>query len=430
MDLRSDARAIIDAGIDAVRPDNLMTAVFKREDSLLSIQSETYNLASYANIQLFGCGKASLQMAGCVEKILGPWLSEGLMVALTDEADSLRSKILESSHPVPTQKSLDAAKTIKDAMERMGSEDFFIFLLSGGTSAMLELPVEGLSLEDLAQTGEVLLASGMAIAQINTVRKHLSQIKGGRLGEKVKANGVVLVISDVIGDRLDTIGSAPLYCDTTTFAEAQEALTRSGALEKLPESVRSVLLRGAQGAIAETPKQPNPKIRHCLIGSNRVALEAAREKAEVLGYRAEVVSALQQGEAKDVAQTRVREIVDDTTAELPLCRLYGGETTVTMQQGGRGGRNQEFVLAALQALGDHPGICIASAGTDGIDGNTPAAGAIADAATFHLAKEKGISIEHYLKHHDSYNFFKITDDLIVTGPTGTNVMDLALLLKG
>ncbi len=430
MSLKTDARNILLAGIEAVRPQNLLPRMVRRVGDTLQVAEHTVDLSRYRGVHLFGAGKAAEAMAACLEPLLGEYLRDGLIAALPGEHCPLRSRIVEASHPVPTAHSLAAARQIRQAMAALGEDELFIFLLSGGASAMLELPQPPITLEELQQTGELLLASGLDIRRINAVRKHLSQIKGGRLAEVVQAPGLVLVISDVIGDRLDTIGSAPLYADDTTYQEAIDGLRQVGVYERLPASVKAVLEQGARGEIPETPKQPKANIRHLIIGSNGVALAAARAQAESLGYHTEIRDAALTGEAAETARRQAQTFLQDAAGAHRLCHLFGGETTVTFERSGQGGRNQEFVLAAHAVLGDTPAVCVAAAGTDGIDGNSPAAGAVADAETLRTAQAKGLDPRDYLARHDSYNYFRATNDLIITGPTGTNVMDISLFLKG
>lgn len=430
MSLKTDARAILLAGIDAVRPRNLLPQAVSLSDGQLRVADYAVDLTRHRKVHLFGCGKAAEAMAECIEALLGEHLAEGLIVGLPGEHRPLKSRVVEASHPVPSQRSIDAALRIKQAMSALTEDDFFIFLLSGGASAMLEIPLPPITLDELTQTGKLLLASGLDITRINAVRKHLSQIKGGRLAEALRAPGLILVISDVIGDRLDTIGSGPLYCDDTSYREAIDWLREARVFDRLPASVRDVLEQGARGEIAETPKTLNPGITHVIIGTNRIALDAARQRAEDLGYRTEIRDTAQTGEASEVARRRARDFLQATAAQHRVCQLFGGETTVTFDRSGQGGRNQEFVLAALAELHGEDNVCVAAAGSDGIDGNSPAAGAVADAATFAMAQAQGLALDDHLARHDSYNYFKATDDLIISGPTGTNVMDISLFLKG
>jgi hydroxypyruvate reductase/glycerate 2-kinase len=325
-----------------------------------------------------------------------------------------------------------AADTLLREMARLNRDDFFVYLLSGGSSALVEKPAPPVTLTEMQTTTRLLLAQNVTINEVNTVRKHLSAVKGGGLGAAVAAGGAVLVVSDVVNDDLETIGSAPFYFDSTTFEAARAILMRADLWDRIPSTVRHRIEQGAAGKIAETPKKENPRIRHFLVGSNRRALDAVRQEATDLGYTARIMTAGLEGEAREVAKVLIamaREVADHHTPfHPPACLLFGGETTVQVRGNGRGGRNQELALAALKALGNHDNIVLLAAGTDGIDGNSAAAGAVADAAGYQAARQQGLAIDTYLDRNDANGFFQATDGLVITGPTGTNVMDIVIIL--
>jgi len=430
---RQTASEIFSEALRAVLPESLIRENLAILGDELIVANRRYPLAGMRNLFVFGSGKASVGSAKAAVEVLGARIAGGLVVSNV-EGQLDRIRVVVGSHPVPDSRSAAAAEMIIKDLAGLSEDDFFIYLLSGGTSALIEKPLPPLSLVDLQETSKLLLRAGVPIDGMNAVRKHLSLIKGGRLGRMTKARGVVLVISDVIGDDLETIGSAPLYKDRSTGRDVCEILSRYGLWEKLPSAVRILMERTRAGEQEETPKEENPRIDHFVIGSNRKALRKTKMKAESLGMKTWIMTSRLQGEARDVAKALIalgREIRQTSeSSNLPVCLLFGGETTVTVRGTGKGGRNQELCLAALKEIGNIPGLLLLSAGTDGIDGNTEAAGALADAEISKRAGELGLSIDDFLERNDSFQFFKQTGGLIVTGPTGTNVMDIAILLIG
>jgi hydroxypyruvate reductase/glycerate 2-kinase len=428
MDFKKIAVNIFKSSIESVLPENLIKTSLKIENSTLSIENDKYKISK---IHVFGSGKASVRMAKAVEDILFDKIEEGIVVCnYTEKLKKI--KVIEGSHPIPTEKSIKAGEILLNEISKLSENDFFIYLLSGGSSALIEKPVPPITLKDLEKTTELLLKHSVPIDEINVIRKHLSQIKGGRLGSSTKAKGIVLVISDVVGDDLETIGSAPLYFDRSTYKDAFEILNKHNIWEKLPDAVKKVIEKGLKGEIPDTPKKPNPNIKHYIIGNNFKALTSARKKAEEYGLKAKILTSQIQGEAKEVAKVIIsigKEIEKTGNPfEPPACLLFGGETTVNVKGNGKGGRNQEMTLSALKEIKEDKNLIFLSGGTDGIDGNSDAAGAVADYRTYIKAKEKNINIDEYLKNNDSYHFFKETGDLIITGKTGTNVMDITILI--
>ena len=302
---------------------------------------------------------------------------------------------------------------------------------------MLVAPHKDISLAEKQEITQLLLKAGANIQELNTVRKHLSRIKGGRLAEIASPAGVLsLILSDVIGDPLDVIASGPTSPDQTTFEDALKVIKRYDLEDKIPEKARLILLRGAAGEIAETPKEGNPvfaRVQNVIVGSNKKAIETAKSEAEGRGYRTVVVSADLQGEARDAAAWLAGKAIEARRrlaggSQGKICLIAGGETTVTVRGNGLGGRNTELALAFAEKIKGMQGITLLSAGTDGTDGPTDAAGAIVDGGTIERAEAAGINPGDYLKNNDSYNFFKAAGGLFITGPTGTNVMDLQIIL--
>jgi len=434
MNSRQALIEIFNESLKAVLPGQLILDSLHLAEDHLQVAGRRYELGKDRNIHVFGSGKASLPAARTMEELLGDRIAGGLIVTNHDEGSLTRMEVSVGAHPVPDQRSLDAAKMLASRLGSLGEHDFFIYLLSGGSSSLLEWPIPPVTLPELQATARLLLAGGVPIVEMNAVRKHLSLVKGGRLGRLTRARGVVLVISDVIGDDLQTIGSAPLYFDRSDYREVFSVLSRYNLWERLPASVTTLLAEGLAGSREDTPKEPNPRIDHFLIGSNALALRRAREKAVELGIPAQIMSTRLRGEAREVA-TALVAIGEEILAAgqpfaSPVCLLFGGETTVTVQGSGRGGRNQEMCAAALREIGERKGLLFFSAGTDGIDGNSDAAGALVDHASFARAREQGLRIDDFLRQSDTNQLLAQTGDLVVTGPTGTNVMDITMLLIG
>ena len=420
------ARAIYDAAVTSVMPETLIPSTCRLDNDILSIQNRTYNLRDYNDLYLFGSGKAAVTMAKAMERLLGTRITGGLVVAPHCTSGLRHVRCIEGTHPLPSQKSIDAAKALKAAMRQCREGDLFIYLLSGGTSALIEEPMEPVTLEAFQACTALMLKHDLSIHEINAVRKHISAIKGGRLAQSTTAQGIVLVISDVIGDDLHSIGSAPLYCDRSSYRDALNILKRHALYEKMPLPVQQVIQGGMEGTTPETPKSPPKNIEHLIIGSNQIALMNAAYRAKALGLCTRVVSEPMQGSADEVG----KHILSETRDAKESCLLYGGETTVLVKGSGTGGRNQQLCLSALTALKTDERITLLCAGSDGIDGNSEAAGAVMGADTAKRAVELGLKPQSYLDNNDATAFFKQTGDLVVTGPTGTNVMDIAIIIKG
>ena len=437
--LRKDAEAIFQAGLDAVNPVQAIKRHVTLQDDKLIIGKQTYDLADYEGVYVIGTGKASAAMAQAIEALLGERLKEGVLnVKYGHSFPVSRIKVNEAGHPVPDEAGFRGTQEIIQLLEKTGKDDLVLFLISGGGSALLPYPAEGLTLEDKQKVTKCLLEVGARIHEINALRKHISRVKGGRLAKLAFPSTLIsLILSDVIGDDLDTIASGPTVPDESTFTDCMKIIEKYDMRGKIPNSVFEFLEKGSKGEIGETPKPGDPvfqKTQNLIISSNIHALKAAKRKADELGYNSLILSALVEGETKEVARVHAavaKEILKSgNPVPRPACIISGGETTVTIRGKGLGGRNQEFALAAAIDIDGLENVIILSVGTDGTDGPTDAAGAIADGKTVDRARKLEMDAEQYLRENDSYNFFKPLEDLIITGPTHTNVMDLRLVMVG
>lgn len=438
-DLRQDALSIFEAGLKAADPGHAVRRHLRFQDSALEIQGRVYELSAFDGIYVVGAGKAAGKMAEAIEKLLGDRLRAGIVNVKHGHTVPLEIvRINEAGHPLPDEAGIRGTKEIMELLRRTGERDLVFCLISGGGSALLPCPAEGLTLEDEQASTKVLLECGAAIREINAVRKHISQVKGGRLARLAYPSAVLsLVLSDVVGDDLESVASGPTVADGSTFGDCLAILQRYGVEDKIPPTVRAFLAQGARGEVEETPKAWDTvfqRVQNVIVGSNIEAVQAAKMKAEELGYHSLILSSSIEGETKEVAKVHAaiaREILSTGhPLERPACVVSGGETTVTVRGRGLGGRNQEFTLAAALAIDGLERVVALSGGTDGTDGPTDAAGAIADGATVGRAKEMGLDAERTLRENDSYRFFEPLGDLLVTGPTLTNVMDLRLVLVG
>jgi glycerate 2-kinase len=434
---RQDARTIFEAGLEAADPMVSIPRHLRMDGQILHAGRGVYDLANYKNLYVIGAGKATAKMALAVEELLGERISGGIVIVKRGHTVPLRQlEIVEAGHPIPDQAGVNATETIVGLLRRTLETDLILCLISGGASALLACPSAGLTLQDKQQTTQTLLNCGARINEVNALRKHISKVKGGRLAELAyPATVVSLMLSDVIGDSIDIIGSGPTAPDSSTFADCLSIIERYGVGEMIPGAVRRFLQKGAAGDAAETPKSGDPifdKVQNLIVGNNHSALWAAKERAGALGYHALVLSSSVEGEAKKVAIDHAA-IAEDILAgrgpvHRPACIISGGETTVTIEGDGLGGRNQEFALAVAVEIDGMEGVVALSGGTDGTDGLTDAAGAIVDGTTLQRAREKGLDARDYLRRNDSYSLLTTVGDLLVTGPTLTNVMDLQLVL--
>jgi glycerate 2-kinase len=420
--LRRDAKAILMAALAAADPTAAVDRVLRGRD----------DLDGYDRIFVVGAGKASGTMARAVEQFAGNRISAGCVNV--KDGDTAKTRLIElrhCGHPMPDERGLAGAKRIAQLCSDAGEKDLVICLLSGGASALMPYPAVPITLAEKRETTRLLLASGASIHEINTVRKHLSMIKGGQLARLAEpAHVISLILSDVVGDDLDVIGSGPTAPDPSTFENAFAVLDKYELRDRVPARVRERLRNGA----TETPKPSDPlfeNVENIIVGSNQKSLESAARAAKDLGYHTLILSSTIEGETQDVGRMHAaiaRQIrLHGQPVKAPACVISGGETTVTLPEGGegKGGRNQEFALAAAIDIAGLEDVLILSAGTDGTDGPTDAAGAMADGTTVARAR---LSAAEALMNHDAYSFFEETGDLMITGSTGTNVMDLHLIL--
>lgn len=440
----SELLDIFDAAITAVDPCQAVLNAARLERNYLYIGGAIYDLEKYKRIIVVGAGKATARMAMAIEKLLGARISAGLII-VKDGHSAVLNNIpqREAAHPVPSQAGVDATQKILEMAKLADEHTLFICLISGGASALLVAPADEVTLADKQGVTSLLLKAGANIEELNAVRKHLSAVKGGRLAQAAfPAQVVTLILSDVIGDRFDVIASGPTAADVSTFSDAWAVLEKYGLQQKIPSRAARHLQQGMAGELGETVKQGDAcllKVHNVIVGGLALALEAARQKAQQLGIHAEIISAEIKGEARAAAHTlaqAARATLDTMQTPERRCLLSGGETTVTVTGSGLGGRNQELALAyAIESEG-LPGVCLLSAGTDGSDGPNDAAGALVDGNTAALARQLGIVPEQYLADNDSYHFFQKFDagsgehTHLITGPTGTNVMDIQIMLLG
>ena len=426
--LRRDALAILDAGVNAVEPHRLVRDALGGEPAL----------GSAGGVHLVAVGKAAAAMAAGATEVLGDRIRAGVVLAPRGAISGAPSglRLFEGGHPIPSAEGARGAEAIRELARDLEEGDQLLCLVSGGGSALMTLPAEGVSLADVQVVTDLLLRAGATIEELNCVRKHIERLKGGRLADLASpAEIAALVLSDVVGDPLDVIASGPVTPDPTTFGEAVAVLDRYGVDDRLPAAIRERLEAGVSGRVRETPKADEvcfERVRATVIGNNRIAATAALEAAQGLGYATRLLTTQCVGEAREVGRelallARALECAVDGLTP-PACLIAAGETTVTVVGEGRGGRNQEVVLGAALELAGSDRVLIASMGTDGIDGPTDAAGAMADGRSMGRAQERGVDARARLADNDAYGFFEALDDLILTGPTGTNVMDLMLVL--
>jgi hydroxypyruvate reductase len=433
MTLRKDSLSIFKAALLAADPVQAVLRHVRLKDTTLIAGRRRYDLRRFDRIYVIGAGKASAMMALALERLLGKRITGGLInVKYGHTARLRRVEINECGHPIPDEQGVYGARRIMAIAASAGPNDVLLCVMSGGGSALLPFPVRPITLAEKQDATRLLLECGANIHEMNTIRKHLSAIKGGLLARAAEPAPVLsLLLSDVVGDDIGVIGSGPTAPDPSTFADALGIIDHYGLRGRLPRTVRERLERGCGGELEDTPKRIE-NAQNLVIGSNRLAIEAAAAKAKQLGYRTLVLSTVIEGETRDVARVHVaiaKEILaSGNPVKRPACILSGGETTVTIHGAGLGGRNQEFALAAALDLDGIRDTGVLSAGTDGTDGPTDAAGAYADGNTVQRAKQTGREAKRYLMKNDSYHFFEALEDLIKTGPTGTNVMDVRIVL--
>jgi glycerate-2-kinase len=434
--IRQLLRKLIVRGLDAVDARMVVDRAISRNGEELIIGRRRYDLRRYERIVVVGAGKATASMARAVEQRLGSRLQSGFVVVKYGHVvPTRRIVVAESGHPVPDRSGQRAAARLCAMATELGRRDLLIVLLSGGASSLLPAPVAGVTLTDKQRTTQELLRCGASIREINTVRKHLSRIKGGRLAELTEATIVTVILSDVLGDDLSAIASGPTVPDPTTYQEAVAILRRYRIWRALPQRVRQHLNRGCQGFASETPKPGSSlfrRVHHHIVGNNAAAVMAVTSAAREAGLRTLVHTLALTGEAREAGQrfgALAKNIVHEgKPLQRPCCVVAGGETTVTVTGKGIGGRAQEFAAAAALEIAGLAKVWVVAIGTDGTDGPTDAAGAVVDGDTVARAKRLLVDLKDALKRHNTYPALKKLHQLIVTGPTGTNVNDLYLLL--
>jgi hydroxypyruvate reductase len=435
--MREQALAIFHSAIEAVDPVAAIHHHVSVEDGSLLVNGERLVLNDYDRIWIVGGGKGAAPMAQAIENLLGDRIFEGTIVVKDGHGLPLkRVCVHEAGHPVPDQRGVQGGEDILSLMKRAKERDLVICVLTGGGSSLLVAPVQGVSLKDKQEVTSLLLACGATIHEVNAVRKHLSRIKGGGLARFAHPARVVsLILSDVIGDDLDVIASGPTVPDPSTFHEAKAVLKRYDIWKQVPTSVKERIEMGVMDKVEETVEPGDSSFQNdvtALVGTNLQALEAAEREAEAQGYHPLILSAMVEGETREVAKMHAgiaKEILaSGHPIPTPACILFGGETTVTLQGEGKGGRNMEFALASALALEEKKHVVVLSGGTDGTDGPTDAAGAIVDGETVGRAHVQGLDPVDHLRRNDAYPFFQSLQDLVITSPTRTNVMDVCIML--
>jgi len=410
---RKDILSILSSVLEAIDPYKITFNYLKNRD-----------FSDYGDIYLLAFGKASLRMAeGAIDAVD---IKEGIVITTENrkvERDNIGT--FQGDHPIPTERNIRATEEALKMIKRCKEKDLLIVLISGGGSSLLCKP--RIPLEDMRKLTELLLKCGADIKEINTLRKHLSHVKGGQLLRFVKCSVLSCIISDVVGDPVDSIASGPTAPDTSTFHDAREILIKYDLWKRVPSSVRDIIRRGINGQIEETPKTGDrifQSVENVIIANNELACRAAKRKAEEMGYRAEIISSTLTGDARVAGKELVEYLSSKSRGDVIIS---GGETTVKVRGKGKGGRNQEMVLSVVDKL--ERDMLFVSFATDGIDGNSDAAGAVADGYTRIRAEERGLDFRKYLEDNDSYHFFKELRDLLITGRTGTNVMDIQMGMR-
>jgi hydroxypyruvate reductase len=425
--LRRDALLIFHAALAAVDPARLVREALEA--------AERPSPAPGGRLLVVAVGKAALGMAKGAAEALGGSVETGIVLAPPGGDNPVLSRFLvfRGAHPIPDEDGVEGARRIGELARATHAGDHLLLLLSGGGSALLTLPHGDLTLEDVRRTTELLLLSGAGIQELNTVRKHIEMLKGGRLAALAEpARVTALILSDVVGDPLDVVASGPVSPDPTTFADAIHVLRSRGVWSSAPATVRAHLARGEAGGVAETPKPGDAafaRVRTTVVGNAALSALRASEKAEALGYAAFVDSTVVSGEARQVGEAIAARALSLASAGRAACAVSAGETTVTVRGDGRGGRNQELALSSAIRLDGATGVLVFSAGTDGLDGPTDAAGAVATGSTVARARSLGLDPARHLSRNDAYPFFEALGDLVKTGATGTNVMDLMLAMS-
>jgi len=424
LNARRDALSILEEVLNEMDAYRITKFSVKKDEGMLSVRGKKIDLSCFKNIYVVGFGKASVGMALAIEEILP--VKEGAVISTSHTHPDGRKpsiiKVFKGSHPLPSEDNIKATEELLRIVNKAGKNDFLIVLISGGGSSLLCKP--RVSLTSMREITEKLIKAGCTIEELNTVRKHLSYVKGGQLAKMSRAEVLSLIISDVMGNPVEFIASGPTAKDSTTYMDAKNVLARYGLWGEI-EEVDEVISMGIKGKIEETPEEVS-NATNIIIADNVMACEKARNAARRIGWYSEVVSTSISGEARNAGRDIARYA--KISPRMKAAFIFGGETTVNVKGEGMGGRNQELVMGAIREIEDER-IVIVSCGTDGIDGNSDAAGAIGDGTSMKRAKKIGIDTDEYLKNNDSYHFFEKLRDLIITGETGTNVMDIQVVIK-
>lgn len=433
---------ILAAALQAVEPGKAVERYLGREGDLLRADGHPYDLKRYERVFLVGAGKAGAPMAEAVSRVLGPYLTQGMVIVKEGYADlasmnlPANVEIVEARHPIPDERGIYGTEKIIHLLRSATRQDLIICVISGGGSALLCAPADGVDLGDLQALTSALLERGATINEINSIRKHLDLIKGGGLARlSDPADKITLVLSDVVGDPLDVIASGPTVPDPSTYSDAYTVLEQFDLLETVPQPILNHLHQGMTGTLLETPKNDDPlfeRVRNIIIGSNLQAACAALSQAQQEGFNTLLLTTYLQGEARHAGRllasvARQLNLPQGQPLERPACLVSGGETTVTLSGGGIGGRNQELALGAVNELAGLRNVALVTLATDGGDGPTDAAGAVVTGETLDRARMLGMNPKKYLTRNDSYHFFDELDDLLKPGPTQTNVNDLTFI---
>lgn len=447
---KDNLKKIYEAAIEAANPEKATHVCLRLKKNILELYEndetiKAFDLNQFKKIIVVGAGKATASMAKAVEDILGHRIHAGCICVKYGYTRTLSTiETIEADHPLPDENSIAGARKIKKMLEGTTADDLVISLVSGGGSALLCLPPEGVTLKEKQTVTDLLIKTGAPIHEINLVRKHLSLVKGGNLAKASYPSTILnLMVSDVVGDGIDTIASGPFVVDNSTFSDALDIIGKYNLIRKIPPSALACIAEGANnellaGEMQQTDETANKtlsiieKTTHFIIASNIICLTAAKDCAKALGYHCLILSSSIEGDTKDAAawhsQIALEVLSSSNPIPVPACIISGGETTVQVRGEGKGGRNMEFALQTAPLIDGFKNLIIASIGTDGTDGPTDAAGAMVHGFTMKNAAKMGLDINHYMDNNDSYHFFKELGDLIVTGPTHTNVMDIRIIL--
>jgi hydroxypyruvate reductase/glycerate 2-kinase len=424
--IRKDILEILSSANDAVNSYNVVKNHII--DDKIILDGDIFDINSFDNIYLIGFGKASIGMAQAICDSINVKMGAVITNDTKNKVNSNTVQTYVGTHPIPSQTNISETEKLLDIVSKCNEKDLLIILISGGGSALLCKP--RVNLDDLQKTTDLLLKCGANINEVNTVRKHLSFVKGGRLASLTKCTIISFIISDIIGDPIEFIASGPTSPDSTTFSDAENILKKFVISSNIPSSVKKIIIDGKKGDITETPKQNQGifnNVFNYIVANNKIACYAAKEKAEELGYKALLLTTSLDGEASDIGKYLVEKTASYITKKDTIF-ISGGETTVTIKGKGKGGRNQEMVLGSVDEL-ENKSVVFSSFATDGIDGISDAAGAIADGYTKMRSVNKHLNTQKFLEENNSYEFFKNLEDIFITGSTGTNVMDLQILVK-